>query len=323
MTIFARTAARRRRWMLHKGSNLRALRDSHIVLTGAAGFLGVRVMRLLVAEGATVTAIVRDIGCLDNMQGVRLITADLASDFSSSLARVGGVDGVVHLAQAGGWNAFPVNAGNITAVSVAATTRLAEYAVAHGANTFVLASSGGIYGPSADPIREDGPMRPTGKLGFYLAAKVAAETLLVYFAPHVKIQRLRYFFIYGDGQRQEFLIARIKGAIERGDPVRLAAGRGPRLNPVHVDDAARATVAALKYPDALVANIAGPETGDLATIAKMIAIGTMSELNAEVTNEQPQDFVGDISLMSRVLGPPQIGLSAGLSRLGPGGRRSA
>ena len=87
------------------------MRARHIILTGASGFLGAHVLRLLLAEGATVTALVRDARRFPEGPGLRVVAADLETDFSTSLTGIGSADAVVHLAQSGGWNAFPVNAG--------------------------------------------------------------------------------------------------------------------------------------------------------------------------------------------------------------------
>lgn len=289
------------------------MRERHIVLTGASGFLGAHVLRLLLAEGATVTVLVRAGSRLPESPGLRVLHADLETDFQSVLSGAGRCDGVVHLAQAGKWNAFPVNAGKIAAVSLAATARLAEYAVKSGAKTFLLASSGGIYGPSSVPIREEAPIRPAGELGFYLATKAAAETLVEFFAPHLTVHRLRYFFIYGDGQRDEFLMARMIRFVRDGAPIRLAGGRGPLLNPIHVGDAARATLACLKRENALTANIAGPEIADLASITRSIGRIVGRAPHFETGEGTPEDYVADTSLMREELCAAEINLSAGLT----------
>lgn len=289
------------------------MRDRHVVITGATGFLGSHVLRQLLAAGATVTALVRHVGQLPEHACLYPVAADLAGDFSASLARIGNCDDVVHLAQTSGWSAFPAKAGMLASVAVAATTRLAEHAAATGARRFVLASSGGIYGPSTRPICEDEPYQPSAELGFYLASKVAAEMLVAYFSPYLTVHRLRYFFIYGPGQREEFLIPRMVRSVRCGTPVRLARGRGPRLNPIYVEDAARATVACLRLETPLVANIAGPEVANLAAIVETIGRIVACTPVCEAFDADPQDYVAETTVMDGVLGKAVMPLAAGLA----------
>lgn len=288
------------------------MRGRHILLTGASGFLGTHVMHQLLSDGVSVTALAREPASLPSHPGLRAVHADLGGDFSREIRTVGAVDGVVHLAQAGGWNAFPANAGSIAAVSVAATSRLAEYAVEQNAESFVLASSGGIYGPSAEPIQETAPIRPATELGFYLSAKAAAETLLDFFAPNLIVHKLRYFFIYGPGQRDEFLIARLLQNVRNGVPIHLARGVGPSLNPIHVEDAARATLAVLNCASPTTVNIAGPDVANLATIVGQLGQLVGREPMCEARPEAPQDYVADTRVMSDHLGVSAIDLKLGL-----------
>jgi nucleoside-diphosphate-sugar epimerase len=291
------------------------MRGRHLLLTGASGLLGSRVLRLLLSKDVSVTALARKPDSLPKIPGLRIVYADLSSDFFPDLENIGTVDGVLHLAQAGGWSEFPVNAGKIAAVAVASTSRLAEYAVAQGAKTFVLASSGGIYGPSPVPIPETAPIRPATELGFYLSAKAAAETLSDFFTPYMTVHKLRYFFMYGKGQRDEFLIARMLRSVRDGTPIRLAQGTGPRLNPVYVEDAANATVAALDCTSPVTANIAGPDVSNLATIVDNLGRLVGRTPVCEPTTDLPQDYVADTSVMSHQLWVARIGLAIGLSRM--------
>lgn len=290
------------------------LTGRHVLLTGATGFLGSRLLGLLQNKGATVTGLIRPGTQKPAGANVRTVEADLSGNFSSDLQQVGRIDAIIHLAQAGGWKDFPRQTGAIAAVSIAAAARLAEYGASHGARQFILASSGGIYGPSAQALNEDSPIRPTDELGFYLQAKASAETLLQCFEPHLVVSRLRYFFIYGPNQSEDFLIARIRSAIARGEPIRLAEGCGPRLNPIYVDDAARATMAALELRESCAINVAGSEIASLREIAELIANASKHRLAVEPVDKQPEHYVGAIDRMVRLLGSPTTGVNDGISR---------
>lgn len=285
-----------------------------VVVTGAAGLVGRRVVRKLTERGDHVLAITRPGSASQIAAGIQVAEIDLASASVTSFADLGRYDAVMHLAQAPGWHDFPRNAGSIAAVSLTATACLAEAAVAAGAKTFVLASSGGIYGPSAAPIREDAPIKPAAELGFYLATKAAAEQLMHYFAGHLTTHVLRPFFIYGPGQADTFLIPRLIRSVRNGTPVRLDSGIGPRLNPIFVDDAADAFVAALDISTPLTVNLAGPETVTLKRIVSSIAAHLQIEPLYETIERQPGDFIADTERMTARLGRATTTMDDGLKR---------
>lgn len=286
-----------------------------IVVTGAGGLVGRSVVRQLLADGHEVVAVVRpgSRGLLaDSMTAFEL---DLATCTQADLSALGHFDGVIHLAQAPGWHNFPAGAGDIAAVALASTARLAEAAVTAGAKWFVLASSGGIYGSSTRPITEDAAQRGGNTLGFYLAAKASAERLLGFFSPHLRVIILRPFFVYGPGQSDTFLIPRLVASVRAGRPIILDGGRGPKLNPVWHEDAARAFVGAGKLPQAEILNLAGPETLTLREIAMEIgsALGCVPVFRE--TKADPADYMADTQRLATCLGLPPTGMRAGIAQL--------
>jgi len=287
-----------------------------ILVTGATGFVGRRVVEQLLAEGDSVVALVRPGAAIREAERLTVAPCDLSGEISAVLAKVGATDCVVHLAQAPGWHDFPRTAGDIAALSVTATCRLAEYACAVGASNLVYASSGGVYGPATGPLVEGDPLKPAAELGFYLGAKAAAETLLGHFAGQLGVQILRPFFLYGPGQSPSFLMPRLLRSVAAGDAIRVAGGRGPKLNPLFVSDAARAVVAACRRAGSLTVNIAGDETATLADIARMIGVMAGRDPVFDVIDEAPADYVADIGLMKSELVPPSVGLQAGIRMAG-------
>lgn len=286
-----------------------------VVVTGATGLLGREVVRQLVMRGNEVLAIVRPGGAGRVLPGIAVAEIDLSLASAASFADLGRYDAVIHLAQAPGWHDFPRNAGAIAAVTLTATACLAEAAVVAGAKTFVLASSGGIYGPAAAPIREDAPIKPAAELGFYLSAKAQSERLLSYFSEALTTQILRPFFIYGAGQSEAFLISRLVRSLHDGRAIRVDRGRGPYLNPIYVSDAAQAFISAAEAAGPLTVNIAGPQTLSLRAIAEEAANQIGRSAIFDETTNTPSDYVADIDLMHRTVGAPKVAFASGLQAM--------
>jgi nucleoside-diphosphate-sugar epimerase len=289
------------------------LRGRRVLLTGATGLLGGEVLAQLGAAGAEVVALTRQ---ATGLVGCREIAADLTGDFSARLATAGTVDAVIHLAQGPGWRTpTEEQARGIEAVAHTATLRLAEFACRSSAAAFVFASTGGLYAPAAGPVSETSPLREERDMTVYFAAKRRAELALGLHAGRLKVFILRYFFIYGAGQKADFpLMAGLRERIAAGNTVTLAQGRGARHNPVHVADAARATIAALSAADSATINIAGPEAADIRTICDIIATRAGVAPVYQETSAAVIDLLADISEMKRVLAAPKIGLADGIHR---------
>lgn len=284
------------------------------VVTGAAGLIGREVVRKLLLRGDEVVAILRPGGATGVAPGATVVEIDLSKPSAATFSELGRYDVVIHLAQAAGWHDFPRNAGSIATVSLAATACLAEAAVAAGASTFVLASSGGIYGSSSAPIPEDAPIKPAAELGFYLATKACAEQLMSYFTGQMTVHKLRPFFVYGRGQGEAFLIPRLIRSVKEGRSIKLDGGSGPRLNPIFVEDAADAFLATAELRDPLVANIAGPDVVTVSEIVKFIAARLHVDPVYEIVDRKPGDFVADTTRMRAKLGPAVTSMRNGLDR---------
>lgn len=271
-----------------------------ILMTGAAGLLGSHLVPVLQGEGADVIAAGREM-------------IDLSRPLDRSKLP-GKVDAVVYLAQSSRFREFPETAEDIFQVNTAQVLALLDFARRAGASNFVYASTGSVYAATTETVTETSPL--ADPMGFYPASKRAAEVLAQAFAPHINVAILRYFFIYGAGQKREMLIPRLVDTVREGRAVTLQGDGGLRINPVHAADAARATAAAARLTGSRTINIAGPEA--LSMQAMCETIGEMAG-RAPVFEEQPDAaapaLVADTALMAELLGAPATGFRTGVADL--------
>jgi UDP-glucose 4-epimerase len=289
------------------------------LITGAGGFVGQRLARLLAQRGQAVLALVHRApegaaaGRLAH-ERIEVRAMDLEQPRFDALPK--GIDAVVALAQSPYHRDFPQRAREIFAVNVAAQLALLEWARGAGVRRFVQASSGGVYGPAARiGVKEADPLGPDSQLGFYLASKLSAETLLQSYRAHFTTAAiLRPFFIYGPGQRADMLMPRLIESVREEKPIRLQGPDGLRINPVYVDDAAEGFAAALALEGFHVLNLGGPEILSLRAIGEQIAALAGRPARFEAAPGRPSDYAGDTALASALLGAAKTRFAEGIAR---------
>src|SRR5690606_13175865 len=160
-----------------------------VLLTGATGLVGARLLPRLVASGASCRALVR--GGKDVSPGVAAVEGDLLEPATLAQA-VEGVSDVIHLAAV-----FRTgDADRIWTSNLEGTRNLIAAVQAHAPRArFVLASTSHVYDMNGShPGREDDAVDPQRA---YPASKVAAENALR--ASGLTWTVLRFPFVYGEG----------------------------------------------------------------------------------------------------------------------------
>lgn len=264
-----------------------------VVVTGATGFVGSRVLPLLAARGHDVVATTRaDVG--PAAPDVIWVTCDVADPGFVDLLP-DAADAVVHLAQGGG----PA----LEAVNVESTRQLLDYARRAGVSRFVLASSGSVYGGSSSPLAEDSPLRPPDA---YARSKAEAEALLRQAPAGVAVCALRLFAPYGPGQSGR-LVSDLVERVSSGRAVTLRGEGHPRLNPIYVEDVAALVVRSLESEPPPVLNVAGEEVLSIRDMAEAIGRALdIAPVFERAEGDPPPDLVADTTLLRRTfeLGSP-------------------
>jgi UDP-glucose 4-epimerase len=250
---------------------------AHILLTGAAGFIGSHTADQLLKAGHAVTGVdnfrTGRRGNLDNALSsgrFELHEMDLAAPgaLAAAVARVR-PEAIIHLAALVSVQESIKDPALNFSLNVAATQSVAEAARLHGVRRIVFASSAAIYGDATDlPIRESAEKKPISPYG---AAKLASEALLLghgaAFGMTVRCQR--YFNVFGPRQDPASPYSGVISIFERryreGKPVTIFGDGQQTRDFISVHDVARANVIAATKPDISsgVANICTGRTTSL------------------------------------------------------------
>lgn len=217
------------------------MNTSTALVTGAAGFLGRRVVRALCNAGYCVRAAVHrddDRRLYDTTQGIEATTLDVL-DRKNTLAAMSGIDVVYHLAAL-----LDTHGGRarMYEVNVEGTRNVWECAAASGVKKALYCSTTAVYGllsRSERIITEDVPARAIEPYGnTKLLAERAALGIAARTGLHTTI--VRPVAIFGPGEHTPFGRKLRHAAISK---LLIAGGfQNKRFSFVHVEDVANAAV---------------------------------------------------------------------------------
>jgi nucleoside-diphosphate-sugar epimerase len=216
------------------------------LVTGATGFIGGRLARMLIDSGHPVRALVRDPDQAEAVHawGVELVRGDLG-DPASLHAAVSGVQRVFHCAGVvGDW----VQPSEAARVNVEGTRAVLSASAAAGVGRVVHLSSLAVFGTRHHHgTDESAPHRYSGDL--YGDSKLDGERVAQGFIDRgeLDVVILRPGFVYGPGDRQ--FLPRLLDALA-GHQFAYVGNGGKLLNIVHVDDLAAAAMLAQSVPQA-------------------------------------------------------------------------
>jgi len=316
--------------------NNRKLRQMKYMVTGAAGFIGNHLARQLLSEGKEVVAV----DCFRDYYSPELKRANIADLVKNpsfklfkedlSLKNMSWLDMafdateeivVYHLAaQAGVRKSWGEEFSQYNTDNIMSTQNLLEWSVKRGnVKNFVFASSSSVYGRVEDlPMVEDRTLpMPDSPYG---VTKLAAENLVRLYTRNYGLPSvsLRFFTVYGPGQRPDMAFSLFLEAIRAGNPIRIF-GDGSRTGDfTYAGDVVRGLRLSEKCTDGRVMNLGGGNTLPLLKAIGILeeAVGKKAELEfLPVVPGDVRDTCASTELLNETTGwKPSTPLLEGLRR---------
>ena len=277
---------------------------AHILVTGAAGFIGSHTVDQLLAAGHQVTGVDNfrtghRANLAPGLESARfaLREADVAAP--GALAAVAGarpVDAIIHLAALVSVQESIANPELNFQLNLHATHLVAEVARVQRVPRVVFASSAAIYGDTTElPIREHAEKKPISPYG---AAKLASEALLLgHAAAFGFVARCqRYFNVFGPRQDPASPYSGVISIFDRryreDKPVTIYGDGRQTRDFISVHDVARANAIAATKPG-LVSGAANICTGRATSLLEVVSV-FRGEYNATAAPTHAAARTGDI-----------------------------
>ena len=317
------------------------MRDKHVLVTGAAGFIGMHAARALLAEGAHVTGIdnfkpyydvslkAARLATLSDLPGFTFARIDLADpEATARLFRDGAFTHVVHLAAQPGVRYSLTNPAAYLRNNVDAFGHVLEGCRHKGVAHLVYASSSSVYGANHTlPFSED--QRVDRPVSLYAATKCANE-LMAHSYGHLfglPVTGLRFFTVYGPWGRPDMAPMLFTKAILAGEPIRVFNQGRMRRDFTYVDDIVEGVVRTLARPPvrgndgtppAAIYNIGNSDAVELATfiaiLERLLGRTAIRDYQPMQAGDMQATYASIDRLHAAVGFRPQTPLADGLAR---------
>lgn len=309
-----------------------------VIVTGAAGFVGMHVAERLLQRGETVIGVdefnayydvaLKDLRAdrLAKHPAFRMVRADIAdAEAMAELVRSSGAKRVVHLAAQAGVRYSIDNPFAYQRSNLQGHLSILEACRHNGIEHLVYASSSSVYGNrplEGQGFREDDPT--VSPVSLYAATKRSCELLSQSYASlyGFPLSGLRFFTVYGPMGRPDMAYFSFTEKIMRGDPIEVYGEGKMARDFTFIDDIVDGVVGVLDHPPARggheVYNI-----GDSSPVGLMEMISTLeTALGREAVKVMKPMQAGDVtatyadvSKLNALTGyAPKVALAEGLSR---------
>tara|TARA_Y100001936_G_scaffold178947_1_gene175786 strand:- start:34195 stop:35169 length:975 start_codon:yes stop_codon:yes gene_type:complete len=229
------------------------------LVTGAVGFIGTQISKILLESGHTVIGIdslndaydptIKQIRNkeLSTFQEFKLLNMDICNN--SLIKEIPDVqfDAVIHLAARAGVRQSLESPGIYLETNILGTLNILEFCRDAKIKKMVLASTSSLYGETNSRLIDEA--NPTDlPLTPYSVSKKSAELLCYsyHYQYDIDISINRYFTVYGQFGRPDMSIFKFIKLIDENKTITVFGDGTQTRDFTHVDDVARGTIASLK-----------------------------------------------------------------------------
>jgi UDP-glucuronate 4-epimerase len=302
-----------------------------ILITGGAGFIGSHAAKHFLQDGWNVGILddfndfydpaIKQRNIAELRDAVQLFRVDIRDAAEVERVVEMGWDTVLHLAARAGIRSSIAEPRLYVETNLTGTFNLLEAAQRAGVGRFLFASSSSVYGAQAQaPFRESAAL--TKVLSPYAATKIGGEQLCSAYAHlyGIRTVALRFFTVYGPGQRPDLAIHKFTRALFEGVAIEQYGEGQTRRDYTYIDDIVRGVCAAADYEGPIydVFNLGGSCTVSLRELIEKLESATGQKAIIRHCPEQPGDMHetwADISKAHKLLGySPETDIDNGLAK---------
>jgi nucleoside-diphosphate-sugar epimerase len=298
-----------------------------VTVTGACGFIGSHLTRKLIGQGYFVVGV----DCLDDnlysrsvkenrlkalkqLKNFDYLNLNIAKDeLDSSFKDSKFVFNLAALpGQVLSWKLFD----KYVESNIIGTKKVIDSCIRNKVTKIIHASTSSVYGKFAvgNELQDTKPISPYG------ITKLAAENLLFALTNDndLDFSVLRYFSVYGPGQRPDMAIQRFLSAIKMGQGISITGDGTQKRDITYVEDVVDATISAMSINEKKqIFNISGGKQFTLNQIIdecfKVSGVKSKIKYVERPIGDQEETF-GDISKAQNILGfNPTFDINKGLS----------
>ena len=231
---------------------------NHILVTGCAGFIGSHVCSLLLSKGFAVIGIdnfdpfydrdVKEFNLAKFKAHPAFFFYESDITLGLNIVKEENISAVIHLAAKAGVRPSIEDPAGYQHVNITGTQKVHEFMQARSISKLIFASSSSVYGNNKKiPFNEDDPV--DNPISPYAFTKKAGELMNYTFHHlyHVDIINLRFFTVYGPGQRPDLAIHKFVQKIENNQPLVLFGDGQTARDYTYIDDTVSGIYNALEY----------------------------------------------------------------------------
>lgn len=302
-----------------------------ILVSGCAGFIGFKVVELLLRRGEEVVGVdeINDyydprlkeyrLGLLKQKDKFTFHRADVADrEAMRKILSSNELGAVINLAARAGVRASIESPEIYFHSNTLGNLNLLELSREFGVRKYILASTSSIYAGLPLPFREDA--KADSPLSPYAASKKSAE-ITAYTYHHLydlDISVLRYFTVYGPAGRPDMSVMKFIVYIDLGKPVPVYGDGKQERDFTYVDDIAEGTIRALKPLGYEIINLGNNQPSPLHCLISLIESELGKKARIDYFPSHRADIRAtraEISKAEKLLGwKPTISLAEGVRR---------